>query len=106
MYYQNNTVEYYKRKAKGVKYPLPVWRTSRSTSHLEAFHRTLQPHFVGKQMSADLFNDLWTNFVFTTNVKAGIRNRGETNWGTQALEYLEHLHISSTSHCQGGAYRH
>lgn len=98
MYIQINDADCLRRKAKGVKFPLPQWRTIRSTSHLEAFHRTLQPHFHMRRMSADLFNDLWTNLVFNTNVRAGIRCRGDADWGTLGLEYLEHLHHTSIQH--------
>lgn len=69
----------------------PRWLCVRGSSALEGFHSHLNGLLQGNRTSPELAQALVADFVHRWNVDAGVRNRGDKNYGTYNLQRLEEI---------------
>ena len=70
---------------------LPRWRSKRGTSHVESLHRLTNKLLAGSCMSAELAGHKISQFDTENNIKCGIANRGDKDWGFFRHERLQYI---------------
>ena len=76
-----------------MRVPLPVYRTIRGPSQLESSHRLSNRLLSAAcSMSPYVASHIMPQHDFESNVKAGIRNAGHTDFGTFQHDVLQHAH--------------
>ena len=70
---------------------LPKWRAKRGTSHVESLHRLSNKLLAGSFMSSVLAWNKISQFDTENNIKCGIANRGNKDWGTFRHERLQYI---------------
>lgn len=69
----------------------------RGTSALEGYHSGLKSIFQGGSVSAELAQIMLTNYNFRWNIRNGIKNRGEKNYGFYDHHLLERIKMIGDS---------
>eukprot|EP00798_Chlamydomonas_sp_ICE-L_P008886 gene8883-3765_t len=75
----------------GTVAPLPIYKTWRSSCQLKSSHRLSNMLLKGSCKGAQLSGIFISQHDFQNNVKAGIVNRGDVDYGTYCHERLQHL---------------
>ena len=90
MYININAEDIARARANGNEL-LPRWRSKRGTSHVESLHRLTNKLLAGSCMSAELAGKKISQFDTENNIKCGIANRGDTDWGFFRHEKLQYI---------------